>query len=193
MLRKVTRTLLGRWKQVVAGLLAALLLLPVPAMAAITFNGTWTPVIFTMGGPTPPTPLWHDDTTGQVDNLTVNMGTYQGSTESATSKIELTRPFSLSTDNQTIEYMNQYTSQFPKAGLNVQVFVKNSNGQVVLNPISVNRSFTGTTTVQETDVTFANTLTKGDYLLDVRVVYNTNNKIGGWKTISPHQFTFQGL
>jgi hypothetical protein len=195
MLSKVGRKLLGQWKRFVAGLLAALVLLPVPAMAAITFNGTWTPVISTVGGPTPPTPLWSDATNnpGQVDDLTVNMGTYQGSTQQATSKIELTRPINLSTDNQTIEYLNQFTSQFTKAGVNVEVWVKNSSGQVVLNPIVVSHNFSNTTTLQETDMTFANTLKKGNYTLEVQVIYNTNNKVGGWKTISPHKFEFKGL
>src|SRR5262245_23253787 len=193
MLRKVTRTLLGRWKQVVAGLLAALLLLPVPAMAAITFNGTWTPVISTVGGPTPPTPMWHDDTTGQVDNLTVDMGTYQGATQPATSKIELTRSFNLSTDNQTIQYAQQFTSQFTKAGFDVEVHVKNSSGQTLFDPIVSMHSFSGPTTWTETDTTLNNTLKKGNYSLDVLVKYNTNNKIGGWQTISPHHFVFQGL
>jgi hypothetical protein len=195
MFKGVARSLLRRWKQLIAGLTAALVLLPVPAMAAITFNGTWMPVISTVGGPTPPTPTWSDSTNnpGQVDNLTVNMGTYQGSTQMATSKIELTRSFSLSTDNQTLEFAQQFTSQFTKAGFDVEVHVKNSSGQNVFNPIVSSHNLSGTTTWQETDATFANIFKKGNYSLDVNVIYNTNNKLGGWKTISPHRFTFKGF
>ena len=40
---------------------------------------------------------------------------------------------------------------------------------------------------------FTNTIKSGAYTLDVTVAYNTNNKIGSWKTISQHHFEFQGF
>jgi hypothetical protein len=196
MLHKVNASWLGPWKRLLGALLAALALLPVPAaMATLTFSGSWTPIISTVGGPTPPTPTFSDITNNaqQVDDLTVNMGTYQGSTALATSSIELTRPITLSTSNQSIRFTQQFISQFTQAGESVTVKVKNSSGATVLTPITSNRSFNATTTLQESDLTLTNVLAKGTYTLDVKVVYNTTNKLGGWKTKSPHQFEFKGL
>ena len=103
------------------GLAAALLLLPAPAMAALTFNGaTWTVVSNTQsGGPTPPAAMFTDATNNpkQEDDLYVNMGAYSGSTKTANSSIELTRGVNLSTSNQFLEFEQQFTSQFTQAGV----------------------------------------------------------------------------
>src|SRR5215831_2905633 len=54
------------WKRLAAGLAAALLLTPVPAMA-LTFTTGWVASYSQAGGPTPPTPVYTDATAGGRD------------------------------------------------------------------------------------------------------------------------------
>jgi hypothetical protein len=131
----------------------------------------------------------------QQDDLFVNKGNYQGATATAVSTIELTRGITLSTANQFLEFVDQFTAQLKQAGLSATVAVKDSGGRTVLTPLSYSTS-TNSTTFQQFQVfqaEFNNLLKSGNYTLDVKVTYNTNNKIGGWKTVSQHHFTFAGL
>jgi flagellar hook assembly protein FlgD len=181
-------------KRAIVGLLTLLVLIPAPAMA-LTFTGNWVATTSVSGGPTPPTPTFNDFTNNpsQVDDLIVNSGTYQGATQVASSTIELRRGISLS-KTQTVEFEDQFVSQFKQAGTTVSVSVLSSSGQTVLTPISLSAQFTGPST-WELAYSAATTakLKSGTYTLDVKVTYNTNNKIGGWKTISPNHFEFTGF
>jgi hypothetical protein len=192
----VTTLFLGRWKQLIGGVVAALMLLPVPAMA-LTFLGSWHATISGSGGPTPPPATFSDVTNnpGQVDDLTVNMGNYQGSTATATSSIELTRQFTVPSPSQKLSFQEQFTSQFTQAGASVSVAVKDAAGKNTLfTPLffSIQSTIKQPVTVQVFQLA-TRTVSSGTYTFDVKVVYNTNNKIGGWKTISPHAFEFKGL
>ena len=187
-----------QWKRMVGGLAAALVLLPVPAMAALSFSGTtWTVVSNTQtGGPTPPAATFADSTNNakQEDDLFVNMGNYTGSNNNANSIIELTRGITLSSSNQLLEFEQQFTTQVQQAGINAAVKVLNSNGQVVQTPLSfdVNSSGSKTVTYNVSQANFNNLLAAGNYTLDVKIIYATNNKVGMWKNISKHHFEFLG-
>src|SRR6516225_2393984 len=100
--KTILRGLLKRWRQLIACLVAALMLIPVPAMA-LTFTSGWQSVISTSGGPTPPTPSVTDSTVGADDNMFVNYGTYQGSTAKAQSQITLDRNISVPSAGEAIK------------------------------------------------------------------------------------------
>ena len=195
-LRPFAEALIGRRAvRVLAGFLALLLLLPVPAMA-LTFTGSWMASVSGSGSPTPPAPTFtfNDVTTGQQDDLFVDMGNYQGSGSRAVSTIDLTRTFSIKAASQSVEFEHDLLAVFQKGGATVTASVKNSAGQTVATPIQYsaeNRS-NKPRTLADFQQQFAQ-LGRGDYTLDVHVQYFTNNKIGGWTSISGfHQFEFLG-
>jgi hypothetical protein len=189
-----------RWQRTVGGLAAALLLIPVPAMAGLSFSGTqWTAVSNSQsGGPTPPMATFTDtlNSANQEDDLFVNMGNYSGATATAKSSIELQRGINLSTSKQLVEFEQEFSAQFEQAGMSLSVAVLDSHGKNVQTPLSfsfsTNSSSFTPVTVKEANIN--NELKAGNYTLDVKVSYNTNNKIGAWKSISPfHHFEFEGL
>ncbi len=159
------------------GVAAALVLLPVPAMAALTFTGTtWTVASDTQsGGPTPPAATFTDVTNNpkQEDDLYVNMGNYTGSTKTATSSIELTRGITLSSSNQLLEFEQNFMTELKQAGLSVTVSVKNSSGQVVQTPLTYSTSTSSTSFVKYTvsQANINNLLKSGAYTLDVTVAF----------------------
>jgi hypothetical protein len=189
--------LLGRMRRVVGGLVAALLLMPVPAMA-ITYLGSWSATFTQTGGPTPPKPTFTDSLSsgGQNDTLLVAMGDYQGSTAAATSTIQLTRPITISQPTQVIEFDHSFAGLFAQAGYSATVAVKDSSGHAVVTPFSLNESTTSKNFTELQDSLNVNKkLARGNYTLVVTVTDTTNNKIGGWKkyqSISAHEFDFQG-
>jgi len=208
-------SLLSRWKQLLGGLVAALFLVPVPALA-LTFTGGWQAVIDREGKPKPPPPRFNDVTNnrGQKDLLTVNMGNYQGGKVKAASRIDLTRRFNISAASQLLEFQDHFAAQFSQAGALVKVAVRDTMGRAVLRatiddqgefiilgappvmrtPLKFNKNFPSSafqTVNGDLDKIFR--LKKGHYFLEVEVVYTTNRRTGGWRTISPHQFEFIGL
>lgn len=196
-LRSFTGGLIGRPAlRVLAGLPALLLLLPLPAMA-LTFTGNWAATYSQSGGPTPPKPTFSDVTNNaeQVDDLSVNMGNYQGSSAPATSTINLTRGISITAPGQDVDFAHLLVAGFQNAGTDITVSVKNSTGQTVVRPVQLNLN--NTSKNLEYFLAFQNDvarLNKGNYTLNVQVQYFTNNKVGGWKSISAfHQFVFEGL
>jgi hypothetical protein len=175
------------------GLAAALVLLPVPAMA-LTFTGGWQSVTAVSGGPTPPTPTVTDVTNGADDNLTVDMGSYQGSTKKATSVIVLVRPVTISSASEAIRFAEQFSTDFSQGGVALTMTVSDSKGNLIATPISFGKSTTSTSFVNISDSESAQqTFKAGNYYLGVGVAYDTTNKIGGWKTKSKHHFEFTGL
>ena len=97
---------------------------------------------------------------------------------------------------QTVEFDHSFSGLFSQAGYSVTVAVKNSSGQTVLTPISVNRSTTSKTFTELQDSLNAleKKIPNGNYTLVVTVTDTTSNKIGGWKhgSKSKHEFDFQG-
>ena len=163
---------------------------------ALTFTSSWVAAVSLSGGPTPPTPTFTDSTNAakQEDNLYVEMGNYQGATKVASSTIDLTRNINISASSQGVEFEHDLLAEFKQAGAAVTVSVRDSAGRTVVTPIQFNRQN------QSADPTyfatfqqeFAN-VKKGDYTLDVKARYFTNNKVGGWKSISGfHHFEFEG-
>jgi hypothetical protein len=192
-------SLLGRWKQVLGGVLAALLLLPVPALA-LTFSGHWKAVIQRSGIPLPPKPKVADVTNNaaQKDTLTVNMGDYTGKKGKAVSSIDLTRRFAITAPSQTIQLNEQFATALVQAGAAVKVAVKDANGHVVATPFVFRTNFPRTPFLGAVPVggkapTNSFTLKKGRYTFDVKIIYRTANRHGRWHTISPHRFEFVGV
>ena len=192
-------TLLRRMRGVAGGLVAALLLMPLPAMA-ITFLGSWSPTFTQTGGPTPPTPTIVSDSVtnaGQDDQLLVNMDQYQGSTAKASSQIVLTRQIQITSSSQTVEFDHTYDALFSFAGYTTTVQVKDLQGHVVITPINVSKSNTsGTFKELQDNANVRQSLANGTYNLVVTITNTTNNKVGGWKFNpghkSEHEFDFQG-
>jgi hypothetical protein len=192
---KIATRFLRRWKQLLGGLIAVVLLVPVPALA-LTFSGSWKPVLQRTGRPRPPRATFTDVTNnpGQKDELSVNLGNYQGGKTKATSSIELTRRFSISTPQEQLEFKGQFVDQFAQAGEKVLVTIKDAHGNTVLRTFSFKEKVNSSkfTTVEE-EFDRLIRLKKGHYVLDVKVLFQTDRKTGGWKTISPHQFDFIGF
>jgi len=184
-------------KRLVVGLVVAVLLMPTPAMA-LTFLGSWSAQINLSGGPLPPAPTFSDSLTNNgtptaQDVLTVDMGDYQGATMKATSSIELKRNMQVTSASQLVTFMQDFTSQFAQAGVSSEVTVYDSNGRNGFTPVVFGRDNQSSKFVTFSAQQSANkTLTAGTYLLDVTVTYTTDAKLGAWKSISRHHFTFQG-
>ena len=126
--------LLRNGKRMAGGLLAVALLTPLPALA-LTFSHAWQATL-TFGGPTPPTPVVNDQVTTvapnqQEDNLFVNLGNYQGATQTTISAVVLARTITVSSPSEAIDFAQQFSDQFKQAGVNVAVAVFNSKGQLV--------------------------------------------------------------
>jgi hypothetical protein len=183
------------WRRLLGGAVAALVLLPMPAMA-LTFLGSWTKTTSVSGGPTPSAPTVTDSTSGQDDSLVVDMGNYQGATATANSSITLTRQIQItSTGSQQIEFLHSATSQFAQGGESLSLKVEDASGKTVLfTPITFSYSNASSkmATVLDNEL-YKTALGKGTYTLVVNVTYNTNNKLGGWKKISAHQFEIEGF
>jgi hypothetical protein len=194
-IKTVAAKLMGRWKQLLGGLIAALLLLPVPAMA-LTFSGHWKAIVQRQGRPKPQRPTFTDvpNNPGQMDMLTVNMGNYQGVKSTATSSIDLTHRFTITAPQQQIKLNDQFASQFAQAGARVTVTIKDAQGHVLRTPLrfrgKIRSASFGTL---QADLAKFLTLRKGHYILDVQVIFQTDRKRGGWNTISPHKFVFMGV
>ena len=184
--------------RLLAALPALLLLLPVPALA-LTFTGSWNAVFTPSGAPTPPAPTFTDATNNakQSDVLSIDLGNYQNNTGPASSTYELTRGVSVTAPGQSVLFGDFFVAGFQNAGTSETVSVKNASGQTVVQPVQINLN--NTSNSLEYFAAFQANLAKlqkGDYTLDVRVKYFTNNKVGGvggWRSISNyHQFGFQG-
>jgi hypothetical protein len=184
------------WRRILGGAVAALVLLPVPAMATLSFIGSWTPSTSVSGGPTPPKPTYSDNTSGQDDSLIVDLGNYQGATATANSSITLTRQFQITgVSTQQIQFDHSAIQQFAQAGENLSLKVEDATGKNVLfTPITFSYSNPSSNfaTVLDNEL-YKTILGKGTYTLVVNVAYKTNNKLGGWKKKSAHQFDIEGL
>jgi hypothetical protein len=185
------------WKRIAAFSMAVVLLMPIPA-AALTFLGSWTPTVTVSGGPTPTSPTFTDVTSngGNLDDLYVDMKTYQGATAKATSSIVLSRQFTISgSGGQSVLASEDFSDFFKHASVSVQIQVKDANNQTVIwTPLTFNASTSGNS-FQKLGGTFSaiNTLANGTYTVDVTVTYATDNKLGGWKKDkSVHHFEFLG-
>ena len=119
-------TRVARWRRVLGGAVALLVLMPVPAMA-LTFLGSWVKSTSVSGGPTPPTPSFSDSTSGQNDSLIVDMGDYQGATATANSSITLTRQFQITSSSQQMQFDHAAMNQFAQAGEKVTLKVEDAS------------------------------------------------------------------
>jgi hypothetical protein len=193
-------------------LLSALVILPVPVLAGVTFNGSWTAGYFlsaTNGNATPPTPTYSDDTSSHPghDILSVDMGTY---TETNPSTDPTKQSFATITLDRSITW-SPTGSQSLFSQWNLDAFL-NSKAQgieqiTVLKPdrtvftnLMGTQKYTGTsstpTEVIRSDLEHLtqSQLPAGSYILEVTVRYQTlpDNRIGGqWRTKSQsHKFDF---
>jgi hypothetical protein len=203
--------LLKGGRRLLGGLLAALLLVPMPVLASVTFSGSWSPTFSTSGSPTPPTPTFSDSTTsngshGQQDVLDVGMGTYNGNPASKPSQesfetITLTRQINWSPSGPEnlngVWTLDEFLNSAAQGA--DQVNVLNSKGNVVTHLIG-NQMYMGSgstpSEVKMSDHEFLppSQLPAGTYTLQVTVQLHTlvNNKLGGqWKSKSKsHEFDF---
>ena len=188
--------LLRRGPRLLGGLVAAVVLMPLPAMA-LTFTSPWTATYMQSGAPIPTKPTFSDAVSGQRDDLTVDMGTYQGATKTATSTINLTRGFSVTNGSgQNVLAEADYSTYLTYAGFNTGEQVKDSKGHVIMdlsggifnvnNPSGTQKLYanSGSTTVN---------IGPGNYTITVSLTYTTNNKIGSWKMKSKHHYEAMGL
>jgi hypothetical protein len=187
------KSLLKSWRRLIVCLVAALMLIPAPAMA-LTFTSAWQSAISTTGGPTPPTPIVSDSTNGGDDNLFVNMGNYQGSTQKGLSSITLDRNISVPSAGEAISIASAFATQLADAALHLSVRVLDGSGNQVAAPITFNGTVSGTTfSTISANQKNTQTYNGGNFVLEVKINYETTNKIGGWKNISVHHFEFLGL
>ena len=187
--------LLRGGRRMTGGLLAAVLLLPLPAMA-LTYTSAWTATTSDSGGPTPPKPVYTDSVVGQRDDLTVDMGTYQGATSNAKSTISLTRGFSITqAGGQNVMAEADFAAYLAYAGLAVSEQVKDSKGHVIMDLSGGIFNANNTSGAKTLYTGAGSTVVKiadGNYTINVSITYNTNNKIGSWSMKSKHHFEALG-
>ncbi len=175
------------------GLAAAVLLLPLPALA-LTFNNAWTPTFVTTGGPTPAKATYTDSTSGGDDNVDVSLGNYNGVTSPAVSSITLARSITVPNAGEAVDFLQQFAASFTFGGATATVALANSQGKIVATPLSFTSTNTGSgSSTVSTSQNVKETIAGGTYTLTVKVVFSTNNKIGAWKQISQYNFNIDGL
>lgn len=195
MFKKLYPAALKHSGRVLAGLLAAVVLMPVPAMA-LTFTSNWAASYSQSGGPTPPKPTFTDTVSGQRDDVTIDMGTYNGSTSQAASAITLTRNFSITNSGgQNVFAEADYSSYLANAGFAAGEVVTDSKGHVVCSLsggiFSVNNS-SATSKLYTNSASTTVNIPKGNYTITLGLAYYTNNKVGSWKMKSKHHFEAMG-
>ncbi len=182
-----------RGGRVLGGLAAVVLLMPLPVLA-LTFTSPWQAATVVSGAPTPTPATFSDTTSGGDDDLFVNMGNYQGQTKTAISAIGLAWTITVPSAGEAIDFAEQFASSFKEAGVALTVAVFDSKGNLVAAPLTFGQSTNSTTfTTISANQNVIRTLKGGNYILTVGILYVTNNKIGGWKTISKHHFEIDGL
>jgi hypothetical protein len=192
LMKQIAASSRGGWR-LAGSLLAAALLMPLPAMA-LTFTSNWQGVTAVSGQPTQTAATFTDstDNSKQEDDLFVNLGNYQGATKTAVSAIALARNITVSGPSEAIDFAHQFASQFKQAGVNVAVAIFDNQGHLVAVPITFSQSTNSTNFATiSANQSATQTIKGGNYVLSVGIAYNTNNKIGGWKTISQHHFEFE--
>ena len=195
MLRNRFAAALKHGARVFAGLVAAVVLAPVPVMA-LSFTSPWNASYSQSGGPTPTKPTFTDTVVGQRDDLTVDMGAYNGSTAPAKSSITLTRGFSITNSGgQNVFAEADYASYLAYAGFTASEQVKDSKGHVVMDLsggiFNVNNT-SGTSTLYSNSASGTVKIDPGNYTIAVTLTYSTNNKMGSWHMKSKHHFEAMG-
>lgn len=198
-------------RRMLGGLVAALLVLPMPVLAGVTFSGNWSATTSTSGSPTPPTPTYSDSTTsngshGQQDVLDVGMGTYNGAPASTTKQqsfetITLNRSIvwspSSSENLNSLWTLDDFLNAAAQGTDKVDVLDSKGNFVAHLMGRQVYQGSGGTPTetkMSDMELLPPSQLPAGTYTLQVTVQFQTlvNNKLGGqWKSKSKsHEFDF---
>ena len=198
-------------RRMLGGVVAALLVVPMPVLAGVTFSGNWSATTSMSGSPTPPTPTYSDSVTangshGQQDVLDVSMGTYNGNPAAKTNQeafetITLQHTFVWSPS--AYEKLNGVWTLDDFLNSAAQgterIAVLDSNGHVVGNLMGTQMYQGSGSTPTEVKMSVSESLTKsqlpaGTYTVQVSVQFQTlvNNKLGGaWKSKSKsHEFDF---
>jgi len=179
----------GGWKKVVGGLAAVALLLPMPALA-LTFLGSWQVTQNQQGGAPRATVSSHDTSSGGVLNL--NLGSFSH-TGAASSTVTAARNFTVSSPQEAVTIANNFQTILKNAGLNVTVTVRRTSGgsDKFGFPKFSQTAFSRPRFVDVTS-TKTRTLTAANYRVTV-TVQNTKDRNGSWTTVSPYQFSFNGV
>ena len=182
------------WKRGLAGAIAALFLLPVPALG-LTFLTPW---VFTQSQLRAPPFRTSTGDLPRGDFLQLDMGANL-KWRSATSSITATRVFRITNPTEAVTFAQDLQALMRGSNLNVSVQVRKLNGtglQLELPPI---HERTGIRLLRLARRSSFNTLllTGGDYSVTVRVTYR-KNRLGLWDSTasdsgSPYRLTITGI
>lgn len=176
------------WKRIVAGVVTAALLLPLPAMA-ITFLGSWSVTQFRTGSP--PVAVVSSGDTGGGGFLSIDMGSYTAP-RSAVSQVTAVRTFRVRSSGELLNLDRQFSTQLRNANLNLDVQFQRITGRSSfrINPITESAgSTTRTVGLNRTDSRF---MTGGLYRA-VITVRQHKSATGMWNNVSPYRFTFTSI
>jgi hypothetical protein len=182
--------------RVFAGLVAAVVLAPVPVMA-LTYSNTFSYNLSYSGSPAAPSkPSYTETIKGQEDDVTVDMGTANNT--SATSTLTFSRNITVGAGGESVFGEADYGVNLASAGFTSSEKVTDSKGKTVyLNlaggQFNVNNTGANQTYAYSQDTT--SKLAAGNYIFTLTVAYHTNNKVGSWSinAKSKHHFELLGL
>lgn len=176
------------WKRVVAGVVTAALLLPLPALA-ITFLGSWSITQFQRGGPPAATVTSGDSGGGGF--LSIGLGAYSAP-RAAVSQVTAVRSFRVRSSGELLNLERQFSTALERSNLRVDVQFQRITGRSSFRINPVNEAAGATPRTVNFSQTNSRFLTGGLYRAVV-TVRQQKSAAGLWNNATPYRFTFTSI
>jgi len=179
-----------RWKKVkvIGAILAAVLFLPMPALA-LTFLGAWNINQNQTGGAPAAVVTSGDSATGGF--LNIDMGSYSNRVV-ASSAVTANRDFSIASPSEVVTFTRAIQAIFRNANLEASVTVQRLSGTSDFLFPTFDRKVGSHVRYFNRVDRRTHRMNSGTYRVLV-TVRNTKEKTGFWQTVSPYHFTFNGV
>lgn len=172
----------GRWRKIAGGATALAFFLPLPALA-LTFLGSWNITQSQTGGAPRATVTSRDTSTGGV--LNIDLGSFSRKGE-ASSTVTARRNFQVASGGEAVTIARNIQTILKNASVDATVQIQRVNFPAFSESAGSRPRFFQDTTSR------TKRLGAGTYQVVV-TVRNTKDRNGSWTTVSPYQFTFNGV
>jgi hypothetical protein len=180
------------WKRIVFGVMAAVLLLPIPAVA-ITFLNSWD-VRQNQSGGAPSATVSSTDTP-DGGSLTIGMRAYSAP-RVATSTVDAVRRFRVNNKKEMVSLVRRFNTYIQNADLRVSVRFRRLTGSTNWNLPDVQASryaeFSRASFWINYNQTDSKLMSGGTYEVSITVRQH-KNATGAWNNATPYRFTFSSL
>ncbi len=196
----IARAFGGRWTRILAGVVAATVLLPVPALGLVSWTSAWSTTWTFTGMPPDPRPVsfggdW--DTGGAF--LQFSMGKYNPAPGiNAKSELQAIRDFSVTdSGGRNISLFQHFISTLQNANLHVSwqimPLTAGATSNFNIKDLSESAGFTALTFDDMQTTTSPPTLKFGAYRVIIDVTYTQATQNPSFWSNSFHRFQFQAL